>query len=339
MTGTFQFSGLANAITGTPGTDSNGNQTLTAAASITPQGSSQILVSYSGDTNYEEAAAYVFVTVNIPDFSFNVPQNPLLISIGQPGTLSIPIVPATSLPSSVALSCAGNAPIGYACGVSPTTVNLNGGVNGAFMLSLTPGTSGVGSAAKRATFANRFMNFPLGPAGLASVSVLAGLASLLLFAWPRGSVRWRMASHLISISLLSLALGCGSGSSSSGGTQQGPSATSTTVMTNMPKVAMQTPLTFTATVSGQGSPTGSVIFFANGSSYGTANLVGNTATLTTSIATPGIYTITAQYQGDFANNPSTSSGVNQAVTGSTIVSVEGQTNTLVHFANVTVTLQ
>jgi hypothetical protein len=102
---------------------------------------------------------------------------------------------------------------------------------------------------------------------------------------------------------------------------------------------MQSPVTFTATVTGAGAPTGSVNFYVNGSSYGTANLVGNTAALTTSIASPGLYTVTAQYSGDPSNTSSTSAGLNQAVTGSTVLNIQGQTSTTVHFLNVTATLQ
>jgi len=99
-------------------------------------------------------------------------------------------------------------------------------------------------------------------------------------------------------------------------------------------------LTFIVTPTGSGKPTGTVnfcedeVFFIGG-----ANLTGNTASLTTSIGVPGIYTVTAQYLGDASNNPSTSAGLNQVVTGSTLMYVQGQTSTLTHIANVTVTVQ
>jgi hypothetical protein len=158
------------------------------------------------------------------------------------------------------------------------------------------------------------------------------------------SPRWRAATGLIIISAISLALGCSSSSSTSGGggggTQPSVKPTSTSVLSSAAKVATQTQVTFTATITGSNTPTGSVNFVANGNiNLGSANLNGNTAGLTTTIAFPGIYTVTALYSGDALNNPSTSVGLAQAVTGSTVMDVEGQTSTLTHFANVTVTVQ
>ena len=99
-------------------------------------------------------------------------------------------------------------------------------------------------------------------------------------------------------------------------------------------------VTFTATITGANAPTGSVNFVANGNlNLGSANLSGNTASLTIAIPVPGIYTVTALYSGDTLNNPSTSAGLAQGVTGSTVIDIEGQTSTLTHFANVTVTIQ
>ena len=92
-------------------------------------------------------------------------------------------------------------------------------------------------------------------------------------------------------------------------------------------------------MTGQGSPTGTVSFYANGSWYGQANLTAGTATLNTSLAFPGVYSITAQYAGDSSNLPSTSPGVREAVTGTTVMQVNAQTSTLFHSVNVTVTLQ
>jgi hypothetical protein len=98
-------------------------------------------------------------------------------------------------------------------------------------------------------------------------------------------------------------------------------------------------MTLTATVSGNGAPTGNVTFYASGNYLGTSGLVGNTATLTTTAYNPGIFGVTAQYSGDNLNNPSTSGAVNEIVTGSTTAYVQGQTSTVFHIANVTITIQ
>ena len=65
------------------------------------------------------------------------------------------------------------------------------------------------------------------------------------------------------------------------------------------------PVTFTATVSGF-APTGTVTFFAGGTSLGTRTLTGGTATLTTSSLSVGSHSIRAEYTGDVNNAPSTS---------------------------------
>jgi hypothetical protein len=117
--------------------------------------------------------------------------------------------------------------------------------------------------------------------------------------------------------------------------------TTTTVQSSASKIASQSSVTFTATVTGSASsaPTGSVIFLLAGSYFGSANLVGNSATLTTQVALPGIYALSAQYSGDSLNQSSTAIGQNLSVTGSTQVQIQGQTSNVTHFVNVTVTLQ
>lgn len=67
-------------------------------------------------------------------------------------------------------------------------------------------------------------------------------------------------------------------------------------------------ITLTATVTGL-NPTGTVSFTANGTSLGTAQVSGGTATLQTSFADAGNYTVTATYAGDPNNSPSTSNSV------------------------------
>src|SRR5262249_41060119 len=139
--------------------------------------------------------------------------------------------------------------------------------------------------------------------------------------------------------IISLIIGCGGGSTAPPPPPPGPTATTTAVTTSAAKVAQGAPVTFTAKVTGQGNPTGAVSFYASGSWYGQANLSAGTATLNTSLALPGIYSITAQYQGDANNLTSTSPGISEGVTGSTVMQVNGQTSTLSHAVNVTVTLQ
>ena len=67
-------------------------------------------------------------------------------------------------------------------------------------------------------------------------------------------------------------------------------------------------ITLKASVTGD-SPTGSVSFAAGTTSLGTATLTNGVATLQTSFAAAGSYTVTATYKGDQNNSASTSSGV------------------------------
>ena len=74
------------------------------------------------------------------------------------------------------------------------------------------------------------------------------------------------------------------------------------------------PVTFTATVAGNGvTPTGNVNFVANGTVIGTAALNNGTATFTDSALPAGAYSVTAVYLGDASNGTSTSSAVNETV--------------------------
>jgi hypothetical protein len=137
---------------------------------------------------------------------------------------------------------------------------------------------------------------------------------------------------------MSLIIGCG-GSSSFAPLPPGPFATATTVSTSAAKIAQNIPVAFTAKVTGPGSPAGNVNFYASGSWIGVSTLASGTTTLNTTLPFAGIYSITAQYAGDSNNLASTSAGVSESVTGSTVMQVNGQTSMLVHSVNVTVTLQ
>ncbi len=75
-------------------------------------------------------------------------------------------------------------------------------------------------------------------------------------------------------------------------------------------------ITLTASVFGT-NPTGSVSFAANGNALGTEAVVNGTATLATSFANAGSYTVTATYEGDSNNTASTSSPVGITITPAT----------------------
>jgi sugar lactone lactonase YvrE len=90
------------------------------------------------------------------------------------------------------------------------------------------------------------------------------------------------------------------------------------------------PVTFTATLlsSGNNPPTGLVDILDAGASIGSVNLVGSTGTgtfITSSLAV-GSHTITAAYQGDLSNAPSTAAAITQVVNN---VVTQAQTTTTV----------
>ncbi|MGD0798642.1 MAG: Ig-like domain repeat protein, partial [Acidobacteriaceae bacterium] len=94
-------------------------------------------------------------------------------------------------------------------------------------------------------------------------------------------------------------------------------ASATALLSSINPVAIGQPVTFTATVTSNGSltttPTGSVTFY-NGTSIGTGTLNGSgVATFTTSSLTAGSHTIEAVYFGDTNYDPSTSGPVLEVV--------------------------
>jgi hypothetical protein len=72
-------------------------------------------------------------------------------------------------------------------------------------------------------------------------------------------------------------------------------------------------VTFQATVSGAGAPTGTVTFKDGTAILGTSNIVGGIATFVTSALSTGAHSITATYNGDAGNNPMTSAALVQTV--------------------------
>lgn len=90
--------------------------------------------------------------------------------------------------------------------------------------------------------------------------------------------------------------------------------TSTTTIASSinPSVAGQS-VTFTATVSGTGTPTGTVTFKDGSNVLGVIALTGSTAVFTTANLALGNHAMTAQYSGDANFNGSTSAVLNQVV--------------------------
>jgi hypothetical protein len=95
----------------------------------------------------------------------------------------------------------------------------------------------------------------------------------------------------------------------------------TTLSLSTTDIRFALPVTFTANVASttSGTPTGTVIFFDNGTPLNTATLnSSDVATFTTTGLTVGVHTITAVYSGDIDFSSSTAS----AASGASAITVE-----------------
>jgi len=93
----------------------------------------------------------------------------------------------------------------------------------------------------------------------------------------------------------------------------GAAATTTTISSSLNPSLLGQAVTFTATVAGGSSPTGTVQFRDGAVVLATVPLAGTTATLTTSALAAGVHPMTAAYGGDSNNLASTSTVLNQIV--------------------------
>jgi hypothetical protein len=107
-----------------------------------------------------------------------------------------------------------------------------------------------------------------------------------------------------------------------------PASTTTTVTSSLNPSVYGQAVTFTAHVTGAGSPTGSVTWSAN-TGCGTTALSAGAATCTTSSLTPGTDVVMAAYSGD-TNNVASSGTLNQMVSAPQLT----LTPTSINFGNV-----
>lgn len=91
--------------------------------------------------------------------------------------------------------------------------------------------------------------------------------------------------------------------------------TSTTVASTPNPAVVQSPVTLTARVSGNGGqPAGSVTFYADGAGIGSANLdATGTATLAYAGLAAGTHSLSASYAGDVNDAPSASASISQTI--------------------------
>lgn len=138
-----------------------------------------------------------------------------------------------------------------------------------------------------------------------------------------------LTNGVATLTVSSLSLGTSSITATYQGSTNFLTSTSNAVIQNVAqantsvtlKVSKSTPVAgeaviFTATVNpinGSGSPTGTVIFLANGNMIGSGTISNGQATLITSNLPLGSVSVTAMFQGASSFNPSTSSAVSMSV--------------------------
>jgi subtilase family serine protease len=363
MSGQIRFSGYPqpSLVTGTLGTDTNGNQVLSATTSTTLLSSDDIQAIYEGDANFQSSVAMTWVNVFTPDFS--LPSSPAItVTAGQTGMTTINVTPLSNVPSPVTMSVVGTAPGGMNLTFNPTIVNLNGSPVPVTLTLTTTGPSPVAASAVKANLQRA--GLVGNPKQWWSVSLTSALLLMYFVGFPRRRRGYRVAFFTGGLCILTFVLGCGGGGGGAGGGGgggggsggggggggTGPVPTSISITTSNAKVpASGGSFTLTATVTSTKQVTGTVLFSGAQSAFPYPNgvpLVNGVASYTVNVGPGaqqfpvGTYPITAQYSGDANNLASqTATGVNEVFTGTMLVTIIGQTGTISHPSNVVVTLQ
>lgn len=343
---------IMSAVTTTTSADPSGNWQIQVSATATPSGSQAFSLNYSGDTNYAPATGTSnAVMVNIPDFSLGPAAGITVVPLaGQAGSAQITVTPLTQTPSPVTLAMyPGISMSGYTIAITPQTINLNGAPVTA-TISLTPTVTvpanSIRSQVRHASLigTGRHVYWPL--------SAATGLAALFLLAIPSRRRKYRVVLGLTTLCFVLFVLGCGGGSLPSGpggggggggGGSSGPQSTTITLSTSNAKIARNTPLPITATVtSASGNViTGSVTFYNFGTAFGSGySVVNGQYAFQGNVGEVGIYQVTASYSGDSNNLSSTTSApLIQMVTGSIPVTITGNTGIDSHSLPATIGLQ
>jgi hypothetical protein len=341
MTGQFLFyppDGPLPLATPTLAVDANGNQTLTASVTITPQSDGVVQVIYNGDANYARASSTADLNVIAPDFSINSNPSSLTLAVGQQATSTFTLAPLSSVSSAVALTCSAIVLTGVSCAVSPASVNLANSVAVNSTLTLT--ALGTSSPARAIRVISSGVTGPVSFGKWWALGGGLGIVELSLVIFPVRGRRYRFPATLGACSVIIAALGCGGGSTSPGGSGGGGTQVPTSISITLPsnKVPQGGSIYPSATVTSSKPITGTITFwYSNGGMI--VPITNGTAQGQLTLASVGIEQIKAQYSGDGLNQPSTSASVSATVTGQSVVSVAGTTGPLSHFALVNVTIQ
>jgi Bacterial Ig-like domain (group 3) len=221
--------------------------------------------------------------------------------------------------ATTSFTCGAGVPAGSICRFSAPSVTPNGDAVTSFLIVETVAPTTVASFTARKGW-NGWWQLSLG----------AGLASLVLIAVPGRKTRRNSTLTLLMLCIVTFVIGCGGG----GGATPGPTptpvpsptpvptptpkATTTSLVSSNTKVAAGDQVTLSATVTALpgSSLSGTVTFLDIGVPLGPpVNLIGGAVQLQVNTLSVGTHAITARYNGDSANGGSTSSPLNQVVTG------------------------
>jgi subtilase family serine protease len=267
--------------------------------------------------------------------SFTVIVNSISFVDGTPGNATVTITPSGGFSGSVALVCptgGTSLPAGYNCAFGSSTVQVSGGTPTTTALNLTLASSSSSSAVKTAYSAQH--SRLLWGSTAATALLMFGLLGV-------ASSERRVARNFLLFSGLLLGVLGGVAACGGGGSSGGQVSTTTTISSSNLRAALGTPVTFSITVTPNGSatPSGYVQLIDNGQTLGAPTKVsaGIASFLATSLPV-GVHTITAQYLGDSATLGSTSAPITQLITGTVALQISGTSGDITSTSNFNVTL-
>jgi subtilase family serine protease len=306
-----------------------GNGFVSISYSALSIGAHKITATYSGDGNYQPSnASAIGITVAEP-FAVGLNPTSLGIKAGSAGgnTITVAATPngnATLTPGSLSFVCSGPLPAGLACAFSTPVAQSDGSVASTLTLQLSSPLLRKRLAASTKSKPERSSEWP----AKYGIQGVAGLLMLLL-----ARRRCRLSSFLGVLALLiasgSMLVGCGGGGRAPVTTTPSPTATTTTLQASTLTPALNSAVTFNATVasaSGSSVPSGAVSFLSGTVTLGTVQLANGAASYSTGSLAIGSQSIVAQYAGDTTHSASTSLSTTVDVTFSTNLTVTVQDN-------------
>jgi hypothetical protein len=317
LTGTVQ---ILSRTLGSLGSAPLVNGSATIPLTWTAGGFQSVYAEYSGDGSYASSTSNL-VTLTVPAFELLLSANALPITAGQSAAARLTVIPVAGYQATTTFNCGAGVPAGATCTFTSPSVTPNGAPVTSFLIVQTTAPSAAHLLVSRGN-------------GWWRLSAAAGVAGLILIAFPRRKPHRNLVCMLMLLAFAALVIGCGGSSTTPGPTPTptptpAPTPTPSPTPTPLPptttnlassgtKVASGDTVTFTATItSSAGNPLSGTVSFLDGtSSLGPpVNVTSGQAQLQINSLSVGTHGITAAYNGDPKNGTSTSGALNQVVTG------------------------